>query len=95
VTRVTLRIGLLSGVEAPLLESAFTIAKTDTVADGAELITESVPPSVVCERCGLESDSAPNDLRCGHCGSGQTRLVRGDELILAQVELGVDDAVPE
>lgn len=88
------RIGMLSGVEPQLLESAFTIAKAGTVADAAELITELVPPVVACAACGRESEVSPGNLRCPGCGSGETRLVRGGELILASVELIVEESPP-
>jgi hypothetical protein len=41
--------------------------------------------------CGAESEAAPNRLLCAACGSHHTRLVSGDELLLAQVELAVPD----
>lgn len=88
------QVGMLAGVEAQLLESAFTIARAGTVADAAELFIEVVPPVVVCDACGRESEVSPGNLRCPGCGSGETRLVRGDELILARVELVVEDPAP-
>lgn len=87
-------VGLLAGVEARLLESAFAIAKAGTVADAAELLIEVVPPVVFCAACGRESEASPGNLRCSGCGSGETRLVRGDELILARVELVLDEDEP-
>jgi hydrogenase nickel incorporation protein HypA/HybF len=90
VARVTLRIGVLSGVAPMLLESAFAIARAGTVAEDAELVAETMTPRVWCEACGLESDAAPAYLRCPVC-DGETRLVQGDELILARVELDIED----
>ena len=87
------QIGMLAGVEPLLLESAFTIAKAGTVADNADLMTEVVPPVVGCSACGLESETSPGNLRCPACGSEETRLIRGDELILARVELIVGNPV--
>lgn len=99
VSRITVRIGVLSGVEPLLLENAFTIAQTGTVADEARFITEQIPARIYCTECHAESEARPNSLRCGSCGSIATRLTSGDELTLASVELLVDDepnpAVPE
>jgi len=89
VACVRVQIGLLAGVEPLLLESAFSIARVGTVAEQAEMITEIMTPLVQCRACGAESEVAPADLRCPVCGSGDTRLVRGEELILARVELEV------
>ena len=40
IESVSLKIGPLSGVEAPLLKQAFPFAAADTVAENAELIIE-------------------------------------------------------
>lgn len=87
VARVEVQVGVLSGVEASLLESAFTLAKLDTVAETAELVTHSTAPCVLCRTCGAESEVPPNNLCCPACESQATELTRGHELILARVEL--------
>ena len=92
VSSVKVQIGQLAGVEPLLLESAFTIARAGTVADQAEMITEVVSPLVFCNACGTESEVTPSSLLCLACGGNDTRLIRGDELILARVELEVEEA---
>lgn len=87
VARVEVHVGVLSGVEAQLLEQAFQFARVDTIAADAILVTEVVLPQVSCLACGQDSAASASDLRCRACGSEQTRLVRGRELILARVEL--------
>jgi len=94
VACVRVQIGMLAGVEPLLLESAFSIARAGTVADQAEMFTEIVPPVVSCRACGAEAEVPASNLRCPACGSGDTRLVRGEELILAQVELEVEEDLP-
>ncbi len=87
VDKIVLRIGPLAGVEPKLLQDAFPIARAGTVADGAELVIESLPLRVRCDSCGAESDAAPNRLLCGACGDWHTRVISGDEMLLASVEL--------
>ena len=87
VARIEVQVGVLSGVEALLLESAFTLSKLGTVAEAAELVTEVTAPRVLCRTCGAEAEVPPNYLRCPACGNHDTQLVRGHELILARVEL--------
>lgn len=87
VARAEVEVGVLSGVEARLLESAFEIARFGTVAQDARLETRVVAPRVRCLRCGAESDVTTSDLRCLKCENAQTKLVRGQDLILARVEL--------
>ncbi|MDD5037535.1 MAG: hydrogenase maturation nickel metallochaperone HypA [Methylococcaceae bacterium] len=91
VARVKVQIGTLAGVEPVLLESAFTIARAGTVAEAAEMVTEVTSPRVLCLTCGRESETRASRLCCASCDSSDTRLIRGDELILAQVELVVED----
>jgi hydrogenase nickel incorporation protein HypA/HybF len=87
VDRIVVKVGPLSGVEVPLLEQAYTIARAGTVAEGADLVAETAPVRVACETCGAETDATVNRLVCGACGDYRTRLVSGDELILQSVEL--------
>lgn len=92
VERIVLRIGPLSGVEADLLRSAYPMAAAGTLGEGAVLEIEAAAVRVQCRECGTESDAAPNRLLCPACGSYHTRLIGGDELLLARVELAIGDA---
>jgi hydrogenase nickel incorporation protein HypA/HybF len=87
VSRIVLRIGPLSGVEPQLLQAAFPLARGGTFAATAELVIEDLPIRVKCEQCGAETDATANRLLCGRCGDWHTRLLSGDELLLASVEL--------
>lgn len=87
VVRIIVRIGPLSGVEPLLLESAFSISRAGTLAEEAEFLTEALPIHVLCNSCGVESEAVVNNLVCGSCGGYNTKLLSGDELILARVEL--------
>lgn len=87
VTAIRLRIGPLSGVEPDLLERAYPLAAADTVAARARLDIEAAPVRVACTVCGAESEARPNALACRHCGAWRTRLIAGDEMLLASVEL--------
>lgn len=87
VTDIYLTIGPLSGVEPHLLEQAFPFAAVDTVAEKARLTIDKSPVKVYCEDCGKETIVAANKLLCGECGTWQTELIGGDEMILQRVEL--------
>jgi hydrogenase nickel incorporation protein HypA/HybF len=87
VVRIIVRIGPLSGVESLLLESAFSISRAGTLAEEAEFLTEVLPIRILCNSCGVESEAVVNNLVCGSCGGYNTKLLSGDELILARVEL--------
>jgi hydrogenase nickel incorporation protein HypA/HybF len=94
VERILLRIGPLSGVEGELLRNAYPLAAAGTLAERAVLDIEPAAIRVHCTQCGVESDAAANRLLCAACGSYHTRLISGDELLLARVELAIPDAGP-
>jgi hydrogenase nickel incorporation protein HypA/HybF len=87
VHKIVLRVGPLAGVEPGLLRQAFPLASAGTLAEAAELVIEELPLRVRCETCGAETVALPNRLVCGACGDWHTRLLSGDEMVLASVEL--------
>lgn len=91
VERIVLRIGPLSGIEAPLLENAYPLAAAGTIAEAAKLDIEVAPVVIRCRDCSTETEVAPNRLICGNCGGFRTSLVSGDEMLLAHLELLLPD----
>lgn len=89
VERILLQVGPLSGIEPPLLKNAYPLAAAGTVAEGAVLDIELIPVRVRCNECGAETAVAPNRLVCGQCGGFRTRVISGDEMLLANLELRV------
>ena len=87
VVTIVVGMGPLSGVEEQLLQHAYPVASAGTIAEGAELVIESLPLRIRCTQCGKESDVQPNKLVCGHCGDWRTSVISGDELMLMSVEL--------
>jgi hydrogenase nickel incorporation protein HypA/HybF len=94
VSRITVEVGPLSGVEPALLASAFEIVRAGSCAAGAILLIETTAVTISCLICGAESQTAPNRLLCAACGGYRTRVVGGDELRLRGVELRVPEARP-
>ena len=90
VHAVTVAVGALSGVDAGLLERAFSIARAGTVAAQAWLTVDVLPARVACMACGSEGEVPLNRLLCPSCGTWQVRLIGGEELVLTHVELTRD-----
>jgi hydrogenase nickel incorporation protein HypA/HybF len=90
VARLEVEVGALCGVEAQLLEDAFSLARMGTVAEQAVLFTRVAAPRVRCRHCQAEADTPPNQLSCPVCRSVNTDMVQGQALILARVELVCD-----
>ena len=91
VDRILLRIGPLSGIEAALVANAYPLAAAGSIAEHAVLEIEASPVRVQCKDCGVETEVPPNWLLCGACGGYHTRLLSGDEMLLANLELTVPD----
>jgi len=87
VERILLRVGGLSGVEPPLLERAFEIAREGTVASEAELDIETGPVVVKCRECGGSGEVPINRLLCPACGDWRVTVTQGEELMLLSVEI--------
>ena len=87
VESITVNIGELSGIEPSLLDTAFSLLKAGTVAERAELIIQQSPVLVSCSQCNAQAEVAANRLLCPTCGSADTLLISGDEMILASVAL--------
>jgi len=91
VTKVTLRVGPLSGVEPQLLAQAFPLVSMGTIASDAALVIESLPIRVRCRSCHQESEVTISRLTCKHCGDYRTQVISGDEMLLANLELTTDN----
>ncbi len=87
VSDIYVSVGPLSGVEGPLMRSAFPLAAAGTIANDATLHLQPTPVRVCCEECGKESEVAVNRLVCKYCENWRTTVVSGDELMLQRVIL--------
>ena len=87
VTEIVVAVGPLSGIEPRLLERAFHVARSGTIADRAALVFEHTTVVVWCKDCENETLVVANALLCGECGTWQVKLRSGDEMILKRLEL--------
>ncbi len=94
IGRITLRIGRLAGVEPDLLRRAFPLVAAGTACEDAVLEIEYSAVAVYCRICDATCDVAPNRLLCGACGGWRVTVVRGEEMLLASVELLTRERLP-
>lgn len=87
VARIGVRVGDTSGVNAEALAFCFEVALRGTELDGAALDLERVPVRFRCNDCAHEFEPVDFDPRCPSCGADRGRLVGGDELSLAYLEM--------
>ena len=87
VSSVTLLLGEVSGVVPDLLLDAWRwAADKKPITEGAELIVEPVEAVTHCEVCGRDYATVGHGKICPHCGSGDTYLLQGQEVMIKQIE---------
>ena len=89
VHAVHVRLGDLSGTDRELLATAYDVLRADTACARAPLHVERVAARWVCRACDGPVE-AGGVLRCRACGA-PARLAEGDELVLARIEMEVED----
>ena len=88
VRRVTLQLGEVSGVIPSYLQDAWTWAcRREPVMDGCELDVEELPAVTLCENCGAEYGTVEHGRTCPVCGSERTYLLRGNEVMIKEIEV--------
>ncbi|GAB6178346.1 hydrogenase maturation nickel metallochaperone HypA [Desulfobaculum senezii] len=86
ITRVRLKVGEMSCLEARTLTSCFEICAEGTPAQGAELIVNTVPVTWKCKNCQNEFEE-PVDYACPSCGSKTLDMMTGRELLVESLDV--------
>jgi len=101
VTRVLtihLQVGDLTLLNHEQLRFGIEVAAQGTVAEGAEVIIESIPVRIACKRCGLKSTIKVQDtlyemltmLKCEGCGATDVDIIQGRECIVKDIRAAVE-----
>jgi hydrogenase nickel incorporation protein HypA/HybF len=87
VTRVLVRIGHLRQVVPDALIFSWQMICTGTDLEGSVLEVESVPATVSCKACGVETTLDMPIVACGECFSRDVELLTGEEFAVVSLEL--------
>ena len=87
ITKISLEIGEMCGVQRDPFEFAFPIASDGSPAEGAELEIREVDVQITCGACGLESHPEYPMILCGQCGSLNVEVTDGKEFKIKSVEV--------
>jgi hydrogenase nickel incorporation protein HypA/HybF len=90
VARVHLDVGHLRQVVPETLRYSWEITATDQVLVGSELVIDHIPATLVCRDCGATTTIEVPVFRC-RCGSVDTEVTSGQELLVRSLELIDDD----
>ncbi len=87
VTKIVVKIGVMSGIEVHLLEIAFNTFKEKTICDGAEFVINVQPIKIRCESCLKESELERVEYCCPSCSSTNVDVIDGEDMFLMSLEM--------
>ncbi len=87
ITRITVRVGELSGVAPEALEFAFQALTPGTLAEGGDLVIERIPVRCFCKTCRRQFQPDGPFYICPDCHEPTNEILSGRELEIASVEI--------
>ncbi len=87
VTKVVVKIGVMSGVEAELLQRAFDTFKEQTICHEADFVINAQKVKVFCNSCEKENELEKLEYLCPSCSSENLKIIDGEEMYLMQLEV--------
>ena len=88
VSAVVMNIGEVSTVVPDLLKDCWKWATDrEEVVKGCELKCNIIPAVTWCDNCKSEYPTVAHGRTCPHCGSGNTWLLRGNEVEIKEIEV--------
>jgi hydrogenase nickel incorporation protein HypA/HybF len=87
VIKVVVKIGVLSGVEPQLLQTAFDTFKEGTICDEAQFIINNQKVVIECYDCDESSTLDNNEFECPSCKSTNVKVVDGEDMYLMSLEM--------
>ena len=87
VMKVTMEIGEVSSIVPDLFTDAFNWAKKKTeYLKDAELEMIIIEGRTYCQNCGETYKTTEYGKKCPHCGSYETYLLTGDQVIIKDID---------
>lgn len=87
VTKVVVKIGVLSGVEPDLLQTAFDTFKEQTICHNAEFIINIQKVTINCHDCNTDSILEKNEFSCPNCNGTNVQVTDGEDMYLMSLEM--------
>jgi hydrogenase nickel incorporation protein HypA/HybF len=87
VTKIVVKIGVMSGVEPHLFQIAFDTFKENTVCEYAKLIINVQKVIVKCNSCNQEIELSDKQYTCPNCNSYNLNVLDGEDMFLMSLEL--------
>ena len=87
ITRINLVVGELSGVVGECVQFYFDAISKDTIASGAELVFETKPTQVHCQKCDNVFSPENGSWACPKCHETGIDIVSGRECYMESIEV--------
>ena len=87
VLKVVIKIGVMSGVEPSLLQTAFDTFKEKTICEEAEFVINMQDIVVKCRSCLVESTLTKLEYICPECESSDLEILDGENMYLMSLEM--------
>lgn len=87
IEKVVLKIGELSGVVTDSLLFSLEAISTGTLLECAKYEMLKIPFRVKCRVCNNESENQLGIVKCPVCGSKDTDVISGNELLISEIVL--------
>ena len=87
ITKVVVKIGVLSGVEPHLLSEAYEMFKLGTICNDATLVLNIQKVKILCNSCKIQRELKKNEFVCPECGSFDLSVLDGEDMYLMSLEL--------
>ena len=87
ISKVICKIGIMSGIEIHLLQTAFDTFKEKTICDGAEFIINKQKLKLECLDCGYIYEEDEVRYSCQKCKSLNIKVVDGEDMYLMSLEM--------
>lgn len=92
VTALTVEVGVLANVVPELLRQAFLAIRPHApLIRDAAMTLRVVPLTITCRDCGGVTDVDEPRFRCPACGSARVSARGGEELLLRDVSLEIEE----
>lgn len=87
VTKVVTKIGVMSGIEIDLLETAFNTFKEKTICEEAEFVIQRQAIVIRCRACGEENSLEKTHYFCPKCESTNVKVLDGEDMYLMSLTM--------
>ncbi len=90
ISKVVVKIGVMSGIEPHLFEIAFETFKEKTLCHEATFVMHIQPLIIVCNSCHQESELAQHHYICPACHSTKLEVIDGEDMLLMRLEMDAE-----